>query len=644
MRKLLLTALFIIRIATAQNPSLNWVAAAGSTTVDQITSIKVDASGNTFCTGKFQGTVDFDPGTGTTTLTSFGSYDAFVSKFNSAGVFQWVKQIGGINQDVGNGIDVDASGNIYVVGNFRDLADFDPSPSTFTLIPQNTDVFVLKLNSSGNFVWVKKFGGFNYDYGYGIAVDNSGNVHTTGSFEASVDFDPGPGSYSLTSPGSATDLFVSKLDASGNFVWARRVGGGNNDEGRSIDCDALSNVVISGITRGSVDLDPGTGVFTHPGGSSDGVTIKLDALGNFIWANAIGAGGNDEQYGTTIDSQGNVLVTGNFAGTVDFDYSTTSSSTIQSSGGSDAYVCKYSSSGGFQWAKAFKGTGTESGLGITTGAFDDIYVSGELFGTTNFDSGVTNFTLASTGGFDAFAAKISFLGNFEWAIKTGGTGGDAGYSISTNGASNVLVGGYFNGTSDFNPGVGTSTLTSANDDMFLLCLCSQPPQPGNSTPNPNLNICANNNTTLTAFSGIPTSTLNWYSTNTSTTIIGTGSTFVTPTLSAGTYTYYVANKTCAEGPRALVLVNVAVCSGIEEVYVNSGLLIYPNPAKQDLKIRSPQTGQLAIYDLTGKHLQTILIDKELNDVTLPKLATGLYVFVFHGSDHSILKQKVLIEN
>lgn len=639
----IITLFVLITLKTiSQNQSYQWVRTAGSSTIDIINSVKADGMGNIYCTGQFQGVVDFDPGPGTSTLSSFGSYDAFVSKFNSAGVLQWVKQIGGINQDVGNSIDIDNSGNVLIVGNFRDVADFDPSAAVFNLTPQNTDVFVLKLTSSGNFVWAKKFGGINYEYGKGISVDNLGNILTTGSFENTVDFDPGTGSYNLTAPGSASDLFVSKLDPNGNFVWARRIGGTNGDEGRGVDCDGLGNVLIAGITIGTVDLDPGTGVFTHAGSSADGITIKLDGSGNFLWANAIGAGGNDEEYGVSVDAQNNVVVSGIFNGTVDFDYSTSGSFTITSSGGIDSYVCKYNSSGGFIWAKPFKGTGTEYALSLTTGAYNDVYVSGSFFGTTNFDSGVSNYTLSSTGGFDAFAAKLTSGGTFEWAIKTGGNAGDESRGITTNSGSNVYVGGYFNGTSDFDPGVGTATITSSNDDMFLLNICSKPNIPIDSTSN--YIICNNTSATLYAYSGVNTATLNWYSSNTSSVVLGIGSSFNTPTLAVGVYTYYVSNKTCLDGDRLPVTVTVSVCTDINKTTNENRFEIRPNPAKDHIKINIEEPGLFYVYDISGKLLHTQNIEtKDIQRLEL-NLVSGLYICKFVSQKGKTITQKLIINN
>ena len=111
------------------------------------------------------------------------------------------------------------------MGSFQGTADFDPGAGTFNLTSAGDyDIFISKLDSSGNFVWAKSLGGTGYDVSYGIALDSGGNVYTTGSFSGTVDFDPGAGTFNLTSAGTG-DIFVSKLDSNGNFVWARSLGG-----------------------------------------------------------------------------------------------------------------------------------------------------------------------------------------------------------------------------------------------------------------------------------------------------------------------------------------------------------------------------------------------------------------------------------
>ena len=239
---------------------------------DLVFSVVTDAPGNVYTTGQFDGTVDFDPGPGTYYLTSW-SVDMFISKLDPNGNLVWVKQMGGNTvQDicVGTSIALDASGNIYTKGDFKGVIDFDPGTGTSILNSLGlTNIFVSKLDASGNFVWAKQIGGNVSQYvsaqgGKTIALDALGNVYFVGEFKGTVDFDPGPGVYNLTSAFPlnwwAEDVYVSKLDPNGNFVWAKQMAGTVNVSGSwgtGIALDDSANVYTTGSIDGTVDFDPG---------------------------------------------------------------------------------------------------------------------------------------------------------------------------------------------------------------------------------------------------------------------------------------------------------------------------------------------------------------------------------------------------
>ena len=148
---------------------------------------------------------------------------------------------------------------------------------------------------SVNFKWAKQMGGTGADAGgSSVTVDAAGNVYTTGGFGGTADFDPGPGTYNLTSAGTY-DMFISKLDSSGNFIWAKQLGGtGADAAGASIAVDADGNVYTTGGFVGTADFDPGPGVFTLSAignfRTKASFVLKLDADGNFIWAKQTGGG------------------------------------------------------------------------------------------------------------------------------------------------------------------------------------------------------------------------------------------------------------------------------------------------------------------------------------------------------------------
>ncbi|MES2590943.1 MAG: ELWxxDGT repeat protein [Bacteroidota bacterium] len=323
-----------------------WVKSIGGTGNDQGASVAVDASGNILITGIFYNTVDFDPGSGVNNITSTGQADFYIAKLDASGNLLWVKTVGGTNNEYGYSIATDAAGGVFLTGVFFGLTtDFDPGAGVFNLTSTNTsgNIFILKLDSSGNWVWAKSFGASGYDLGLSIAIDASSNVYTTGWYENTVDFDPGSGVFNLTSNGSL-DVFISKLDASGNFVWAKSIGGSSSDQGADIVIDPSGDVyTIGGFTDLNADFDPGSSIVSlSAAGGSDIFVSKLDDAGNFLWAKALSGTGFENASGVATDISGNIYLTGSFEQTVDFDPNA-GVVNINAIGVSDIFLLKMSS-------------------------------------------------------------------------------------------------------------------------------------------------------------------------------------------------------------------------------------------------------------------------------------------------------------
>jgi hypothetical protein len=338
--------IFVVKLDASGN--LVWAKRLGGGSngayIDYGKSIKTDMRGNVYTTGQFKGTGDFDPGPGVFNLNGTGG-DIFVSKLDSLGNFIWAIKIGGIQSDQCFSLFLDNSNNIYFTGGFQGTVDFDPGVGVFsmTALPaMNLDIFICKLDSNGSFIWAKQMIDNGNNEGLAITIDPLGNVLTTGIFGGTVDFDPGPGTYNLSGLGFG-DIFVSKLDANGNFVWAKAMGGIYNDNGDAIVTDAIGNVYTTGFFGDIADFDPGPGSYKLNSGPGDDVFIsKLDPQGNFMWAGSFaGLTSNDRGNGITLDTKGNIYTTGEFASTVDFDPGVETFNLI-SAGIKDVYISKLS--------------------------------------------------------------------------------------------------------------------------------------------------------------------------------------------------------------------------------------------------------------------------------------------------------------
>ena len=432
--------------------------------------VALDGAGNVYTVGEFAGTVDFDPGVGTFNLTSAGREDIFVSKLDGAGNFVWAAAMGGFFPDGARGVALDGDGNVYTVGNFFQSGDFDPGVDTFTLNGDifiskldangnfvwarametdspfkptaegvaldgadnvytvgtfsgtidfdpgagtfnltsagDRDIFVSKLDANGDFLWARAMGGSTFDAATAVTLDGAGNVYTVGAFSGTVDFDPGAGTFNLTSAGSR-DIFVSKLDSAGNFVWAAAMGGPVSDSATAVALDGAGNVYTVGDFRGTADFDPGSSTFNlTTAGQADIFVSKLDSAGNFVWAATMGGSSPDGASGGALDCAGNVYTVGSFSGTADFDPGATTFN-LTSAGGDDIFVSKLDSTGNFVWAVAMGSIESDFITGdVAVDCAGNVYTVGDFRGTADFDPGAGTFNLTSAGRADIFVSKL----------------------------------------------------------------------------------------------------------------------------------------------------------------------------------------------------------------------------------------------
>lgn len=471
-KALIIICILSMQSGVAQVPVFEWAKQMGGADNGFGSSIAVDDSGNVYTTGTFSETLDFDPGAGTMNLTSAGIQDIFVQKLDFNGNFQWAKRMGGISFDGGTSIAVDPSGNVYTTGSFRETVDFDPGLGESILTSAGSgDIFVQKLDSDGSFLWVKQMGGGSNDQSHSIAVDYSGSVYFTGSFRATADFDPGVGIANLISDGDR-DIFVEKLDANGNFIWAKRMGASAIDFGESIAVDATGFVYISGSFGESVDFDPGAGtVILTSAGSLDIFIQKLDTDGNLLWAKHSGGAGGDCAQAIAVDTLGNVYSTGSFLETADFDPGV-GAFILTSVGGQDIFIQKLDANGNFLWAKRMGGiddfdVGGDNGKSIAVDASGNVYTTGEFIGTADFDPGIEIANLTSPGFFDVFVQKLDSYGNFLWARQIGVDNHAYCNSIVVDASNNLYTTGSFKGIVDFDFGAGNTELTSDEHDIFV---------------------------------------------------------------------------------------------------------------------------------------------------------------------------------
>lgn len=475
---LVLCAVCLQNMVQAQSPSLLFPVATpvNATSSSLVNSTAVDAAGNIYVAGQFQGSVAF----GSTTFVSDGYEDVFVAKYNSTGVLQWAKRAGGEGSDIGYGIAI-GSNSVYITGVFGTIMNFNtPSATGSNEVAGVSDIFLAKYDDAGNFQWARRAGetaGIRTDRGNAIAVSGT-DVFITGTFSNTIDFNTpsAPGTNEITSDNNSDDIFLAKYNSAGDFQWARRAGGSGTDEANGIAVSG-SAIYVTGVFRGITNFNTpsavGSNEITSAGGK-DMFLAKYDVSGNFLWAKRAGGEGDDD--GKSVSVSGNAIyVTGffdGFYGAANFNNPTaTGTNELNSAGANDVFLAQYDDAGNFQWAKRAGGTSGDIAYSVVASS-NAAYIVGSFGGAANFNtpSAVGSNEITSAGGNDIFVAKYNGLGGFEWAQRGGGTGFlERGYGIALLGTSIYAVGSFV-GTANFNTpsATGSNELTSLNEGGYLV--------------------------------------------------------------------------------------------------------------------------------------------------------------------------------
>lgn len=389
--------------------------------------------------------------------------------------FQWVNGMGGTQNDEGTSIALDSFGHVYTTGVFRNTVDFNSGPAVDTATSLGgMDIFIMKYDTLGNFIWVKSFGGISAEYVHSICVDQFGAIYITGLYTGTVDLDPGPNVYFVSSAGGS-DMFITKFDSSGNFLWAGTIGGQNDDEAFSIVSDQIGNIFVTGeFIQDTVDFDPGIGVQNLVAlVGEDAFVLNLDYNGNFVWVKQIAGNGSQSGKSIHIDISGNIIITGYFNGDTDFDPGL-GVNIVYSAGSKDVFVLKLSNFGNLIWIKTTGGLYPDAGRSVTTDKVGSIYLTGEFQYDSDLDPGLGTFNLTSSGLIDIYILKLDSNGIFKWAKGFGDYAIDESSQIVSDDNGNTYTSGYYTDTVNFDPGISNFYQYSKGGscDGFILKLDS----------------------------------------------------------------------------------------------------------------------------------------------------------------------------
>ncbi len=434
------------------NAQAEWVSQLGGAEGEIGYSTSADLSGHIYTIGTFSGTSTF----GTYTTVSMGKGDIFITRAAASnGNVDWVRQIGGPNEDNGNAIACDPFGNVYFTGRFSGTVIF----GTFTLTSTGgSDSFIAKLDPlSGTVLWAKKTGGTGNDGGLSITSDALGNIYTSGYFQGIATF----GTFTLSPVGTNYNIFLARTDGtSGNVVWAKGYGSAGYSFGTSVSCGIGGDVFMTGYFESDVAFE--TYTLSSVKYQDIFVSKHYGSTGSVAWAYSAGGEGNDNSNGIVTGSDGYVYTTGKFE-----EECTFGTTTLTSEGSADIFVSKRDAlTGSLAWVKRFGAAGYEQANAIVQDASGNIFITGQFNGFVTFG----NKVLASSGNADVFVIQMeTATGSVPWAINMGGSNVDSGYGISTGPANALYCTGFFQSNANF-PGY---VLTSkGSSDIFIMKLNS----------------------------------------------------------------------------------------------------------------------------------------------------------------------------
>ncbi|MCE3227294.1 MAG: C-terminal target protein [Bacteroidetes bacterium] len=533
LKKLATTTLFLMCIFNSNftfSQNWQWALSGSGLNQDHAGDVCTDASGNVIMIGSF-GSSPFNVAGSSMNNSGASGTDVFVAKYDAAGNPLWAQKIGGTGSESAGGVCTDAAGNIYVTGHYNSPG-LSVSPLGVSNYTTNGtyDIFVACFNSFGSIQWLKSYGHLKDDYSSDCTFSNSqSSLYFTGTFNSAL-FTVGTNTvYNSNVLGSYSDVYVIKLTSGGVATWAKGTGGsGSNDYASGIVMDANQDIGFCGNYNPTTNTTViGSTTLTSYGGQ-DMYIAKYNSAGTPLWSRGLGStnsGSSDFMASIGADSGNNFYINGTYAGT----QLIAGTVSLTTSGGYDAFVLKYNTSGTIQWGQKISAAGDEYANGITVDASNNIYFSGAFSGT-NLAVGTTTVTNTTPGiKPDVLVIKYSATGFPLWTNTAIGSDYEWGYDISSDAVGNLYIQGTFNIAGP--PAFGTTTLSSqGSNDVFLAKIgCAATSIGGSSS------VCAGSAATLVA-SGA--TSYSWSTGATTTTLV------ITPTVS-GTYSVSGTSGSCA---------------------------------------------------------------------------------------------------
>jgi len=405
---------------------IKWATYFGGEFEEYGNSVATDESGNVYMTGYAR----------SPNLATQGAYQtsgggiysdgyAFLAKFNDIGNMKWATYYGGNLDNIGTGVAVDNSGNVYITGYTYSTSGIATNGAYQTSIANgNTGIlnaFLAKFNSGGALQWATYYGGSDDTYGYGVANDTFGNVYITG-YTLSTGGIATSGAYQTSFAGGdymTGDAFLAKFSSSGSIIWATYYGGSGEEEALGVATDGSGDAFITGYTDSKSNIATAGAFVTSygPGLNNyrESFLAKFNGSGDILWATYYGGSSSDEGFAVATDSSANVY----FLGWTESDSNIATKGAFHTSlvGLYDNFLVKFNSAGKRQWA-SYYGGGDEIGFGgIATDDSENVYITASASGDPGIATSGAHQTFYAGGGQDAYLVKFGFKHSYDAGIS-----------------------------------------------------------------------------------------------------------------------------------------------------------------------------------------------------------------------------------
>lgn len=376
--------------------------------------------------------------------------------------------------------EIDEDGNTYIVGFFSGSTDVDPSANSEVLVCSvGIGMYLTKFDPNGNLLWAKSWipgTATSRIWGYSMGVDSSNNILLTGSFTESVDMDPNAGVQNATTVNGNSGVYVLKLDSNGNYIWHKRMAStglsGSDCSGKALKIGSQNKIYITGDFQLTVDFDPNAGVNNLTSFSTtdkDAFVLALDSLGNFQWANGFGGNADDAGLAVALDQDEQVVVTGKFAQSCDFNTGT-GVFNVNSNGLTDVFISKFNVNGTWLWTKTTGGNLDDDGSTVLIDENNFIYVGGTFQNTMDINTDAATQNITALGVGDQFILKLSNLGGFVWGKQIGGLNDDRLICGAVNSSQEFVFAGMTSFDLDIDPTGGTTIINSTKTDAGTMVI------------------------------------------------------------------------------------------------------------------------------------------------------------------------------